>query len=79
MTDLPKYTLSADADAGGWVLKRDGAQRAAKRFKTKAEAVDSLGGRFKSTAASVKIQKEDGSIDEERTYPRSKDPRKSKG
>ncbi len=79
MPKLQKYTLSADADAGGWVLKRDGAQRAAKRFKTKGEAVDSLGTRFKSSPASVKIQKQDGTLEEERTYPRAMDPRSSKG
>ena len=30
-------------------------------------------------AVSVKIHKEDGKIQEERTYPRSADPRSSKG
>lgn len=80
MPELAKYTIFHDADAGEWVLKHDGAARALKRFKTKGEAVDHAAGRFdEDSPASVKIQKQDGTLEEERTYPRSMDPRKSKG
>ncbi|AZN73346.1 DUF2188 domain-containing protein [Georhizobium profundi] len=78
---LPKYTLSHDEKKDDWVLKRDGSDRAIKRFETKGEATK--GGALSDTlgkvGGSVKIQKIDGEYQEERTYPRSKDPRGSKG
>lgn len=79
--DLPKYTLSHDDKKDDWVLKKDGSDRATKRFDTKADATkggvlsDTLG----KVGGSVKIQKTDGKFQEERTYPRSKDPRGSEG
>ncbi|QQM32367.1 DUF2188 domain-containing protein [Martelella lutilitoris] len=81
MSKLPKYTLSHDEAKKDWVLKQDGADRATKRFESKSEATkggalsDALG----KSGGSVKIQKQDGKYQEERTFPRSKDPRKSKG
>lgn len=36
--DLPKYTLSHDDKKDDWVLKKDGSDRATKRFDTKADA-----------------------------------------
>ena len=66
-------------DGQNWVLKKEKATRATKVFDntTKADAIKQL----KNTVsnASVKIHKLDGKIQEERTYPRSIDPRKSKG
>ena len=63
----------------GWELKKEGAERASKTASTKTEivkvAVEFLDGK----TASLKIHKEDGTIQEERTYPRSADPSKSKG
>lgn len=63
----------------GWALTKQGAERASKTATTKAEitklAADFLDGK----TASLKIHKEDGTIQEERTYPRSADPTKSKG
>ena len=63
----------------GWELKKEGATRASKSAETKAEitqlSVDFLEGK----TASLKIHKEDGTIQEERTYPRSADPTKTKG
>ncbi len=80
MPDLVKYTISHDAEVGGWMIKRDGAKRALKRFEAKDEAVDHAARRFGDhNPASVKIQKMDGTLEEERTYPRAMDPRKSKG
>lgn len=78
--DLSKFTLFHDGEYGQWVLKRDGAARALKRFAKKAEALDHASKRFGDDfPASVKIQTIDGKLEEERTYPRSMDPRQSKG
>jgi len=54
-------------------------ERASKRAATKQELVSSLSDLFHGKTASVKIHKADGTIEEERTYPRSADPRRSKG
>jgi hypothetical protein len=81
--DLTDYTIFHDADGvvkHRWILKRDGAKRALKRFATKAEAIDHAAARFGADSpATVKIQKLDGTFEEERTYPGSMDPRASKG
>jgi len=80
MATLAKFTLFHDADSDEWVLKEDGAQRALRRFLTKDGAIKFLPRRFGDRSpASVRIQKQDGSLEEERTYPRSMDPHKSKG
>ena len=63
----------------GWELKKQGATRASKTAKTKAEIVKIAGEFLEGKTASLKIHKEDGTIQEERTYPRSADPSKSKG
>jgi hypothetical protein len=80
MPDLAGYTLFLDVEGRDWVLKRDGALRALRRFPSKGQAIDFLPERFGTRyPASVKIQKQDGTFEDERTYPRSMDPRKSKG
>ena len=80
MADLPKFTVSK-RDDGKWALKGDGADRAKKLFDTKADVTK--GGALEKAVGkdggSVKIQKVDGKIQEERTYPRSKDPKSSPG
>ena len=63
----------------GWELKKQGATRASKTAKTKAEIVEIAGEFLDGKTASLKIHKEDGTIQEERTYPRSADPTRSKG
>lgn len=62
-----------------WVAKSSG-QTVAKA-PTKVEAVKKTASVAKSDpqAVTVKIHKENGRIQEERTYPRKADPRKSKG
>ena len=81
MEKLPKYTLSHDEKKNDWVLKEDGASRARRRFETKADATagSALHDAVGAAGGSVKIQKKDGQYQEERTYPRSKDPTKSPG
>lgn len=74
---MDNYHLSPTSD--GWELKKVGAERASKRAATKQELVNALADFFDGRTASVKIHKADGTLDEERTYPRSADPRHSKG
>lgn len=81
MSRLPKFTLSKDEKRDDWVLRNDGTDRILRRFDTKADATKggALDRALGSEGGSVKIQKENGRIQEERTYPGSKDPRSSKG
>ncbi|WP_060512347.1 DUF2188 domain-containing protein [Pseudomonas sp. NBRC 111124] len=74
---MDSYHLSPTSD--GWELKKAGADRASRRAATKQELVSALREFFEGKTASVKIHKADGSIEEERTYPRSADPRRTKG
>lgn len=81
MSKLPKFTLSKDEKQDNWALTNDTTDRVIRRFDTKGDATK--GGALERAVGpdggSVKIQKENGRFQEERTYPRSKDPRKSKG
>lgn len=63
----------------GWALTKQGAQRASKTATTKAEIMMLAGEFLSDKKASLKVHKEDGTIQEERTYPRSADPAKTKG
>jgi hypothetical protein len=81
MENLPKYTLSHNRTKDTWELKRDNSGQVLQTFKTKEDATK--GGVLQkilgSAGGSVKIQKEDGTYQEERTFPRSKDPSASPG
>ena len=81
MPNLPKYTLSHDEKKGDWALSEDGSGKVKSRFDSKAEAL--AGGALRkavgATGGSVKIQKIDGTFQEERTYPKSEDPKRSPG
>lgn len=63
----------------GWALKKQGAERASKTATTKVEIIKLATEFLDGKTASLKIHKEDGTIQEERTYPRSADPKKNKG
>lgn len=63
----------------GWALTREGAARASKTADTKAKIISAASEFLDGKTASLKIHKEDGTIQEERTYPRSADPTKTKG
>lgn len=79
--NLPKYHLVKDDKKGDWKLEPEGGGRAKRRFETKEEATkggvlpDALG----PGGGSVRIHKEDGKIQEERTFPGSRDPKGSPG
>jgi len=81
MANLRTFTLDHNEQKDRWDLKNDTTNRVVKTFETKNDAT--AGGAIKqvlgSEGGSVKIQKENGQYQEERTYPRSKDPRSSKG
>lgn len=81
MTKLPKFTLTHNEKKERWDLTKDGASKPSATFETKAEAtkggvLEKALGEF---GGSVKIQKVDGKFQEERTYPRAADPKKSPG
>jgi len=76
MARLPKYSLTHNNKTKKWELKREGSGEVIKRFKNKAAATK--GGvleRAVKKLGSVRIRKRNGQIQEERTYPRSADPR----
>lgn len=81
MTKLPKYTLSFDQQKQDWKLQKDGADRATKRFDTKADATagGALSDAIGKGGGSVRIEKKHGGYEEERTFPRSRDPKETPG
>jgi hypothetical protein len=80
-SNLPKFTLEKNERKDRWDLRNDKTDQLVKSFGTK-EAATKGGALEKAvggSGGSVKIQKENGRFQEERTYPGSKDPRSSKG
>jgi uncharacterized protein DUF2188 len=81
MPKLAKFTLAFDEKRDKWTLRNDRTNRVEQSFGTKARAMS--GGVLKRAVGreggSVKIQKENGRFQEERTYPSKSDPRTSKG
>lgn len=81
MENLTPFTLSFDQQKEDWALRNDNTGRTVRRFDTKDDATK--GGALKdaigSQGGSVRIHKVNGRYDEERTFPRSRDPRSSKG
>lgn len=76
---INKYTLHKDQQAEKWRLEQEGSDRAKRVYDTKDEALKDLKNAVGPSGGSVRVRKEDGTIQEERTYPRSKDPSKSPG
>jgi len=62
-----------------WLLKKAKSKQLIKSFNTKDRAMEYSTKYMRRNHGSLKVHKLDGKIQEERTYPRSKDPRKSKG
>lgn len=63
----------------GWELKKQGATRASKTASTKEEILRLASEFLDGKTASLKIHKGNGVIQEERTYPRAKDPKTTTG
>ena len=76
---MDNFDLTKKGDK--WSLKKQGNDRASKTFDgNKQDAIRGSAEHVKGAGGgSLKIHKEDGKYQEERTYPRSKDPRSSKG
>lgn len=62
-----------------WDLTKQGAAHAAISKPTKAETIAAMEDFVKGKIVSVKIHLQNGEIEEERTYPRSADPKSSPG
>lgn len=81
MPKLTKYTLEYNEKKERWDLGNDRTNRVIRTFETKEGATK--GGVLKKAlgqdGGSVKIQKQNGRIEEERTFPSSADPHESKG
>ena len=81
MEKLEKYTLTFNDKKDQWDLQQDKTKKVIDSFDTKQEATaggvlkDALG----KNGGSVKVQKIDGKFQKEVTFPRSKDPKQSKG
>jgi hypothetical protein len=69
--DMDNYHITKDATY--WSLKKEGAALPSKTAGTLAQAF------LSNQTASLKIHREDGTFEEERTYPRSADPSRSVG
>ena len=77
---LPEFTLTYNDEQKRWELTNDQTNRTVRTFQTKAAAT--AGGVLQTAIGgegSVTIQKINGRIEEERTFPRSNDPRRSRG
>ncbi len=76
MPNLPKYTLEKNERKDRWDLQKDSSGQVVKTFGTKGDATK--GGALKralgEAGGSVKIQKENGRYQEERTYPAEQRP-----
>jgi len=81
MARLPRFTLDKNEDRRTWDLTNDQTDKVVKRFDTKEDATRRgvLKSAVGSGGGSVRIEKERGGYQEERTYPRSRDPKKSPG
>jgi hypothetical protein len=80
MAKLPKYSLAYNAKSKKWELKSESSGSVVKTFSSKAGATK--GGvlnRVVGGKGTVRIKKRNGKVQEERTYPRSMDPRRSRG
>jgi hypothetical protein len=74
---MDNYHITKEDDH--WEFKKEGHTRAYIRSDTKYEIIQQMQYFMKDKIGSVKIHNQDGSIEEERTYPRKDDPKKSKG
>ena len=74
---LNKYDLLHEDDQ--WKLKQRGAERAIRTFETKEEGMKFNTDYVDEHGGSLVVRKLDDCIQEERTYPRSADPKRSLG
>jgi hypothetical protein len=75
--DMKNYHLAKEGNA--WNLKPEGGSRSVVHAATKIDAIGQTRAYMQHHPGSVKIHKENGQIQEERTYPRTADPKHGKG
>ena len=74
---MDNYHITKDGDR--WKFKQAGSDRALKTAATKQEIIAEMRVYMRHRTGSVKIHKVNGRIQEERTYSRRADPRRSRG
>lgn len=74
---MDNYHITKKGDK--WRFKKEGADRAIRTADTKDEIIDHMQDYMKNRTGSVKIHKQDGKFQEERTYQRKDDPKESPG
>ncbi len=74
---MDNYHITKDGDH--WKFKKAGASRALITAATKKDIIVEMRVYMRNRTGSVKIHKTDGKIQEERTYSRRADPRRSRG
>lgn len=74
---MENYHITKDGKK--WKLQKEGNQRPSKTADTKEAIVKQMRTFMSDKTGSVKIHKQNGRIQEERTYQRKDDPHKSKG
>ncbi|TAN65967.1 MAG: DUF2188 domain-containing protein [Methylobacter sp.] len=74
---MDNYHITKDEDK--WKLTKEGNQRPSKTADTKQEIIEKTRDFMADKIGSVKIHKVKNGIQEERTYHRKDDPRKSRG
>jgi hypothetical protein len=74
---MDNYHITKDDDK--WKLTKEGNDRASQAADTKKEIIQKTRYFMEDKTGSVKIHKQNGIIQEERTYHRKDDPNKSKG
>lgn len=73
---MKNYHLTPDGER--WQLSEEGGTALA-TYVTKEDAMSAARRTVERETGSLKIHKADGTIEEERTYPRSADPAKNQG
>jgi len=74
---MDKYHITKKGDKWRFAKERD--EKSISNSDTKAEAVEKMREYMSNKTGSVKIHKENGQIQEERTYQRSDDPKRTPG
>ena len=74
---MDNYHITKNGDK--WKFKKEGSERASLTADTKSDIIQQMRNFMEDKTGSVKIHKGNGVIQEERTYPRAADPKKSKG
>jgi len=76
---MDSYHITYDKEKKMWKFQKQGGKRPLKLMLQKNEMIDYMRDYMLNKKGSVKIHKKDGKIQEERTYPRSADPKRIKG